>query len=85
MNPQPNSLFWIQSALAVAAAALGAVTTVWRDWIEWILGVDPDRHSGSVEWLVVGALLFSALALALLARKEWRRTRPISGGTPEAG
>jgi divalent metal cation (Fe/Co/Zn/Cd) transporter len=84
MKPRPSTLFRIESALAGAAAALGAVTIFWRDWIEWIFGADPDQHSGSVEWLIVGALLFSALALAALACTEWRRIRRIGRSAPEA-
>ena len=67
-----------------AAAALGVVTIFWRDWIEWIFGVDPDQHSGSMEWLIAGALLSGALVLAVLARMERRRIGRISRSAPEA-
>ncbi|HEX5302097.1 MAG TPA: hypothetical protein VFW50_34410 [Streptosporangiaceae bacterium] len=83
MKPQPSTLFRVESALAGAAAALGAVTIFRRDWIEWIFGVDPDQHSGSVEWLILGALLFGALASAVLACTEWRRIPRISRSAPE--
>lgn len=84
MNPKPRTSFWIESALAAVAAALAAANLVWRDWIEWIFGVDPDQHSGSAEWLIVGALFTAALVLALLAGKEWR-TRRVGHSAHEAG
>jgi hypothetical protein len=84
MKPQPSTLFRAESALAGAAAALGAVTIFWRDWTEWIFGVDPDQHSGSVEWLIAGALLSGALVLAVLARMERRRIGRLGRSAPEA-
>lgn len=84
MNPKSRPSFWIETALAGAAAALAVATLAWRDWIEWIFGVDPDQHSGSAEWLVVGALLVAALVPALLAGRQWRTWRAGSSA-PEAG
>jgi hypothetical protein len=56
------------------------VTLVWRDWMEMLTGVDPDGHSGSVEWLVVAALTSATVGLSLLARREWRRMHPHTVG-----
>jgi hypothetical protein len=84
MHPKPRTLFWIESALASLAVALAAVTLVWRDWIEWVFGVDPDQHSGYAEWLLVGALLTVAVALALLAGRELRAWR-VGRSAPEPG
>jgi hypothetical protein len=54
---------------------LFVITLVWRDWIELVFGVDPDKSYGSLEWLIVGALLVVTLALFTLAGFEWRRAR----------
>lgn len=65
--------FWLETGLATVSGVLFIVTLVWRDWIEDVFGVDPDQHSGSLEWLIVIALLAIALISAALARTEWSR------------
>ena len=67
--------FWLETGIAVITAILFVITLVWRDWIEVIFNIDPDSGSGSLEWLVVGALLVVTLALITLAGYEWRRAR----------
>ena len=69
--------FWIETAAAALTGSLSALTLVWRDWIEAVLGVSPDRHDGSFEWLTVAALMTLTLALAVIARAEARR--PVRG------
>jgi hypothetical protein len=39
---------------------LAVLTIFWPDWIEALTGYDPDQHDGTVEWLIVIALLSSA-------------------------
>ncbi len=65
--------FWIEGGMAVVTAVLFLVTLVQRDWIEGLVGVDPDRASGSLEWAIVGSLLLVTVALFALAGREWRR------------
>jgi hypothetical protein len=65
--------FWFEVALSVASGLLGLVTLVWRDWIEIVFGVDPDHHSGTLEWVIVFALLLIAVIAGVLARAEWGR------------
>lgn len=64
--------FWVESALAAAAALLAAVTAVWADWIELVFGADPDGGSGALEWLIVALAAALAVGFAALARAEWR-------------
>jgi hypothetical protein len=39
---------------------LAVLTIFWPDWIEALTGYDPDQHDGTVEGLIVIALLSSA-------------------------
>jgi hypothetical protein len=75
-DPALRRRFWPEIALAVVSAALAALTLVWRDWIERVFGVDPDRGSGALEWSIVVALLLLAVVFAALARAEVRRASP---------
>jgi len=67
--------FWLEPVLGSITGVLAVVTIFWHDWIETIFGADPDKGSGSAEWLVVLDLFIITLALAALARTEWRRAR----------
>jgi hypothetical protein len=64
---------WIETVIAALSGFLFLLTLVWRDWIEKIFGWDPDHHSGSLEWILVGALLVVALGFRQLARSSHRR------------
>ena len=59
------------------SAFLLVLTVFVPDWIEAVFGVDPDRHSGSLEWGIAAVLAVVSVASALLARSEWRRTAPL--------
>lgn len=63
---------WLKASLAAVALSLGVLTIVTRDWIEVILGVDPDGGSGSIEWLIVTVFFATALLIARVAGWEWR-------------
>jgi len=83
MSPQLRVRFWTEAALAALSGVLFVVTIFWKEWIEAIFGVDPDRHSGSLEWAVVTVLLVVTLLFGALARAEWRR--PASAGGSAGG
>jgi hypothetical protein len=85
MNKRLPTSFWIESALAAASGMLGLLTLVWRDWIEGVFGWDPDHHNGSLEWLLVAALLLAALTLGALARRGWRRHRAAAAWADAPG
>jgi hypothetical protein len=67
--------FWLESALASATGIMTVVTIFWRDWIETVFGIDPDKGNGSAEWLVVVILAILTALLAVGARSEWHRAR----------
>ena len=65
--------FWFETSIAIATSILLVITLVWKDWIEIVFRVDPDSHSGVLEWLIVGALLLVTIMCATLATYEWRK------------
>jgi hypothetical protein len=67
--------FWLELCLGVACAGLLVLTAAWPDWIEEVVGVDPDGGSGSLEWAIVVVLAVCAITLPLHVRAEWRRVR----------
>jgi hypothetical protein len=67
--------FWLETGMATVTGILFVITLLWRDWIEIVFGVDPDQGNGTLEWLIVGALLVVTITLFTLASYEWRRTR----------
>ena len=67
--------FWLESIFGSITGVAAVVTLFWHDWIEAVFGVDPDKGSGSAEWLVVLMLLLLTVAFAAGARLEWRRAQ----------
>jgi hypothetical protein len=67
--------FWLETGMAIATGMLFVITLVQRDWIEVVFGIDPDNSSGTLEWLIIAALLVVTITLFTLASYEWRRTR----------
>jgi hypothetical protein len=45
---------------AAFCGVLAVLIIFWPDWIEALTGFDPDQHDGTVEWLIVIALLSTA-------------------------
>ena len=77
MNTKTRRRFWVETVLAATTGFLFLLTLTWRDWIESVFGWDPDHHNGSLEWLLVAALLAATVALSSAARLEWRKAHPI--------
>jgi hypothetical protein len=65
--------FWLEAILATLTTGLFILTLLSRNWIEIVFGVDPDESNGSLEWLIVTALLVASIVLVAMARAEWRR------------
>ncbi len=61
--------------MVIVTSIVFVFTLVQRDWIEIVIGVDPDQGNGTLEWLIVGALLVVTITLFTLASYEWRRAR----------
>jgi hypothetical protein len=71
----PRRRFWVETGLTAAALFLAVVTIVSPQWIEMIIGLDPDAGSGATEWAVASILLMVAAGNAVLAGVEWHRAR----------
>jgi hypothetical protein len=56
-------LLCAELALGVMTGFLYVATPFRPDWVEAVSGWDPDQHKGSVEWMIVMALLAGTLAL----------------------
>ncbi|MFE4516948.1 ABC transporter permease [Kitasatospora sp. NPDC056783] len=76
--------FWLETALGGLSGLLLLLTLLWPQWIETLLGLDPDAGSGTVEWLVVALAAAVTAACALGARFEWSRECPAPALRPGA-
>jgi hypothetical protein len=65
----------IERALACGSGVLFALTLLWKDWIEVVFRVDPDRGSGALEWAISLSFLALTIAFGVLARRERARIR----------
>jgi hypothetical protein len=68
-----DTVFRLKVMLSAVFGATVLLTLIRRDWIEAVFGIDPDQHSGSLEWIVVTLLTFGAISFAYFARRQWRR------------
>ena len=67
--------FWLETGMAIVTSIVFMITLVRNDWIEVAFGVEPDSNNGSLEWVIVGVLVFVSITLFALASYEWRRAR----------
>ncbi len=73
MERQVRARYWVECAAGAASGLLAVLTVVWRDWIELVTGLDPDHHSGALEWLLVAVFCGVAVSALAGARLEWQR------------
>jgi hypothetical protein len=59
----------IGAGAAVVVTLMAIITSLRRDWIEVAIRIDPDGGSGSLEWVMVGALALALVAVVCLARR----------------
>ncbi len=78
MSERLRVRFWVETVLALVSGFLFLLTLFWHDWIERVFGVDPDEHSGSLEWGIVVVCLTVTIITAVLARQEWRRATAVT-------
>jgi hypothetical protein len=74
MNRVRRGRVLVEAVLAGCSGLFLVVTVVWTSWIEGMFDYDPDRHSGSLERMLVTALLVATVVFGLLARSEWIRS-----------
>ncbi|HEU5423584.1 MAG TPA: hypothetical protein VFU72_08600 [Nitrolancea sp.] len=74
MKERPRTRFWVEAGFATLSLIFAVLTLIWKDWIEIVFRIDPDNHSGSLEWLIAFAALAIAIIIAGVARAEWRHT-----------
>lgn len=72
-----HPLLLVEASLSILAFALAMVTLFRRDWIEVVFHVDPDHHSGALEWVIIGSLLAISLMNSFLVRGYWRKRHAV--------
>jgi hypothetical protein len=78
MKEHLRTRFWIEAGFAALSLIFAVLTLVWTDWIEIVFRVDPDHHSGSLEWAIAFGALAIAIIIGVVARAEWRHTEPAT-------
>jgi hypothetical protein len=81
MRRSTRRRFWFELGLGVLSAILLVLSLFVPDWIEVVFRVDPDGHSGSLEWVIVAVLVVTGVVSSVLAGREWRRPVPGLLGT----
>jgi hypothetical protein len=79
MRPRLPARFWIEAVLAASSAGALVTTLLWRSWIETVFAIDPDHHSGALEWAITLALAAITVAFAVPAAAH------IPGSAREGG
>lgn len=82
MKDRRRRRFRLEVLAAAAASVLALLTVIWAEWIELLTGLDPDRGSGELEWLITGAFALIAITCSLLAQRDHRRLTHIEASGP---
>jgi hypothetical protein len=64
----------LRAATAALFTLVTVVTAVWPDWLEVVIGIDPDNGDGSLEWGFVATFAFLAFVNSL---GSWRAYRLV--------
>lgn len=75
----------LEAGLAAASMAIALLTLFRSDWLESAFGIDPDQHSGMIEWLFAVALLSVSLSFAADTYRRVHRLQRIGPGARTAG
>jgi hypothetical protein len=81
MKRKLSPLFLVEAAMAMASCVVLVLALVWEDWIEIVFRIDPDHHSGSVEWLLAVLCVAVTIIFTFLARHQRRKTHPEEART----
>jgi hypothetical protein len=78
-----RSRFFVELGLALVCAVFAILTVAWQDWLEIVFKIDPDNHSGALEWLIVAVAFALAITFSIASRREWRMVtrRPTEAAT----
>ncbi|NYG08660.1 hypothetical protein BJ986_003147 [Phycicoccus badiiscoriae] len=73
-------LGWVEVTMAAFALTF-TVLAIWdRQWVEGVLGAEPDGGDGSLEWLLVVVPAVIACVCAYAARRTWVALAPAAEG-----
>jgi hypothetical protein len=65
--------FRLETGLACTSLLLLLATLVWREWIELVFRVDPDRGNGSLEWLILALFATATAVFSARAHAQWKQ------------
>jgi hypothetical protein len=69
----------VEAGLGLASTVFALLTLAGTNWIEILLRIDPDHHSGSLEWIIVAVAVAITVITFAAARIEWRKAATASG------
>lgn len=65
---------WLRIVVPSIVTVTALVTALRCDWIERTFGIDPDHHSGSIEWELIIAVFLAGMFFASLVPRGWFTT-----------